>query len=61
MIVGWRRLLEHGFPFLKREILRDPTVAPAGETAPKVVRRLLGIDISDWVDDAAARRDASDP
>jgi lipopolysaccharide biosynthesis protein len=61
VIVGWRRLLEHGFPFLKREILRDPTVAPAGATAPTVVRRLLGIDISDWVDDAAAQGDARDP
>jgi lipopolysaccharide biosynthesis protein len=50
VIVGWKRLLERGFPFLKREILRDPTVAPDGETAPTVVSRLLGIDVAEWVD-----------
>jgi lipopolysaccharide biosynthesis protein len=58
VIVGWRRLLEQGFPFLKREILRDPSVAPAGETAPAVVKHLLGIDINDWVDDDANREGA---
>ena len=51
VIVGWRRLLEHGFPFLKREILRDPSVAPDGEVAPAVVARLFGADVGAWVDD----------
>jgi lipopolysaccharide biosynthesis protein len=53
VIVGWKRLLEQGFPFLKREILRDPTVAPSGHTAPEVVRCLVGVDVNDWVDDRA--------
>ena len=41
------------FPFLKREILRDPEVAPAGEPAPAVVKRFLGVEVGDWVDDDA--------
>lgn len=49
VIRGWRRLLDHGFPFLKREILRDPSVAPAGVTAPSLIRQLFGEDISEWV------------
>jgi lipopolysaccharide biosynthesis protein len=54
VIVGWKQLLEQGFPFLKREILRDPTVAPEGRTAPAVVSRLLGVDVAEWVDDVIA-------
>jgi len=50
VIVGWRRMLELGFPFLKREILRDPAVAPEGTTAPVVLERLLDIDVTEWVD-----------
>jgi lipopolysaccharide biosynthesis protein len=51
VIIGWKGLLEEGFPFLKREIIRDPAVAPDGQTAPVFVKRLLGADLSDWVDD----------
>lgn len=48
-IRGWRGLLEVGFPFLKREILRTPEVAPGGDQAPDVVRRLFGVDVKDWL------------
>jgi lipopolysaccharide biosynthesis protein len=51
VIKGWERLLEGGFPFLKREILRHPAVAPAGHSAPSVVKRLLDVEVSEWVDD----------
>ncbi len=51
VIKGWRRLLELGFPFLKREILRDPDVAPAGRSAPAAVRRRFGVDVAEWVDE----------
>jgi lipopolysaccharide biosynthesis protein len=51
VIVGWRKLLERGFPFLKREILRDPAVAPDGESAPEVIRRLFGIEVGEWVEE----------
>jgi hypothetical protein len=47
-------LLERGFPFLKREILRDPSVAPEGDTAPTVLTRLLGVHYEDWIEEGAA-------
>lgn len=49
VIRGWKQLLDRGFPFLKREILRDPAVAPGGETAPLVVRQRFGEEIDEWV------------
>jgi lipopolysaccharide biosynthesis protein len=55
VIIGWKGLLEQGFPFLKREIIRNPLVAPDGETAPAFVNRLLGVDVCDWVDDRPPR------
>jgi lipopolysaccharide biosynthesis protein len=54
VIIGWRQLLECGFPFLKREILRTPSVAPAGTTAPAVLKQLLDVDVADWVEGVAA-------
>ena len=48
-IRGWRGLLELGFPFLKREILRTPEVAPDGDQAPDVVRRMFGVEVKDWL------------
>jgi lipopolysaccharide biosynthesis protein len=51
VINGWRRLLELGFPFVKREILRDPDVVPAGHTVPMYVRRQLGVEVAEWVDE----------
>jgi lipopolysaccharide biosynthesis protein len=51
VIVGWKSLLERRFPFLKREILRDPAVAPDGEGAAQFVRQLLGIDVREWVEE----------
>jgi lipopolysaccharide biosynthesis protein len=54
VIRGWKRLLELGFPFLKREILRDPAVAPGGRSAPAVLRRRFGIEVADWVDEELA-------
>jgi lipopolysaccharide biosynthesis protein len=52
VIVAWKDLLERGFPFVKREIVRSPEVAPAGTTMPDVVKHLYGVDIEDWVADA---------
>jgi len=54
VIIGWRTLLLQGFPFLKREIIRDPDVAPGGQLAPQVVRELFGAELTDWVEDRAS-------
>jgi lipopolysaccharide biosynthesis protein len=48
-ILGWRGLLELGFPFLKREIVRTPEIAPDGDKAPDVVRRIFGVEVKDWL------------
>jgi hypothetical protein len=49
VIIGWRRLLERGFPFVKRELLRDPSVAPDGDEVPAAVQDLIGLDVADWI------------
>lgn len=54
VIKGWKRLLDLGFPFVKREILRDPDVAPGGRSAREAVRRRFGVDAAEWVDDEVA-------
>jgi lipopolysaccharide biosynthesis protein len=54
VIKGWKRLLDLGFPFLKREILRTPEVAPGGQHAPDALRRRFGVEVADWVDDLVA-------
>jgi hypothetical protein len=53
-IHGWRRLLDLGFPFVKRELLRKPDVVCDGREVPREVMRRFGVDIDDWVSD---RRD----
>jgi lipopolysaccharide biosynthesis protein len=55
VIKGWRRLLDLGFPFVKREILRDPDVAPHGERAPHELQRRFGVDVTEWVDEVVWR------
>lgn len=49
VIKGWWRLLEGGFPFVKREIVRDPSVAPRGDLVAVEVRTLFGEQIEEWV------------
>jgi lipopolysaccharide biosynthesis protein len=48
-IIGWKKLLELGFPFVKREIVRSPEVAPEGDQVAGVVRRKFGEDIEEWL------------
>jgi lipopolysaccharide biosynthesis protein len=54
VIVGWKGLLKSGFPFVKREILRHPSVAPAGATMPDVVKAQHGADVDSWVAELSA-------
>lgn len=48
-IRGWEKLLAVGFPFVKREIIRTPWVAPRGDEVAGVVRRKFGVDIKEWL------------
>ncbi|GEN81635.1 rhamnan synthesis F family protein [Actinotalea fermentans] len=49
-IIGWRRLLEAGFPFVKREVVRSPHLAPDGDRVAEVVRDLYDVDVADWME-----------
>lgn len=47
-IYGWRKLLTLGFPFVKRTLITDPTVARDGDDVKPVVHKLFGESIADW-------------
>lgn len=49
VIRGWWQLIERGFPFVKREILRDPKVAPRAQWVHREVATVFGERIEDWV------------
>lgn len=48
-IKGWLALIRQGFPFVKRELVRDVTLAPDGEYVAHAVATLCGERIEDWV------------
>ena len=48
-IIGWRRLLDHGFPFVKRQLLREPGLAPDGADAPAEVEQRFGVVAAGWM------------
>ena len=47
-IDGWGRLLDLGFPFVKRELLRRPELAVDGERIPDVLHRRFAVDVEEW-------------
>ena len=48
-ILGWRGLLDKGFPFVKRQLLREPHVAPDGLLVRAEVRRRFGVEVDEWL------------
>ena len=48
-ILGWRKLLESGFPFVKRQLLTEPHVAPDSAEIPSVVKRLFSEEVVEWL------------
>jgi len=48
-IIGWHRLLANGFPFVKRELVRTPTLALDGADVKAVVKEIFGVDVEDWL------------
>ena len=48
-INGWRRLLDLGFPFVKRELLTNPSVAEDARDVPEELKDRYGVDVSDWL------------
>jgi len=49
VIRGWRRLVQLGFPFVKREIITNPSVVADGVRARETVRAAFGEDPMDWL------------
>ncbi len=47
-IIGWRALLDQGFPFVKRGLLRRPALAPDGFAIRGELERRFGIDVGEW-------------
>jgi lipopolysaccharide biosynthesis protein len=48
-IIGWRKLLDLGFPFVKRELLLKPRVAPDGVDVPDEIERRFGVEARSWL------------
>jgi hypothetical protein len=48
-ILGWRRLLDAGFPFVKRQLLREPQVAPDAVEIPEHLLSRYGVAVREWV------------
>ena len=46
---GWRRLLERGFPFVKRRVIREPERWSPDEPVEDILRQRFGVDVSAWV------------
>ncbi len=49
VIRAWWKLIELGFPFVKREIVTNPTVAPRSEWVAREVRACFGVEIDEWI------------
>jgi hypothetical protein len=49
VILGWKRLVELGFPFVKRELVRSPHIVPDGDDVPAEIQRIYGIDPREWM------------
>jgi lipopolysaccharide biosynthesis protein len=48
-IDGWRRLLDLGFPFVKRTIITNPSLVPDGEAIAATVHAKFDTDLADWL------------
>lgn len=49
VVFGWRRLLDLGFPFVKRELLTKPTITPDAADAPREILRRFEVRVEDWL------------
>jgi lipopolysaccharide biosynthesis protein len=48
-MLGWRALLDAGVPFVKRELVRNPELAPDGRRVAAVIADRYGTDVADWL------------
>lgn len=48
-IIGWSRLLDLGFPFVKRQLLRQPEVAPDGLLIRDTLLSRFSVNLDEWL------------
>lgn len=48
-ILAWRQLLDLGIPMVKKELIRDPSVAPDAVEIPDELRQRFGVDVQEWL------------
>lgn len=48
-IIGWKRLLDLGFPFVKRELVTNPAIVSNGHRVPGAVMAIYGEDPRTWL------------
>lgn len=48
-ILAWRQVLDLGIPFVKKELIRDRTVAPDASEIPQELATRYGIEIQEWL------------
>jgi hypothetical protein len=49
VIRAWWRLLEQRFPFVKRQIITEPAVAPRSDLVFQEVRAMFGVELAEWL------------
>jgi hypothetical protein len=49
VIRGWWRLLDRGFPFVKRQIITEPAVAPRSDLVFRDVQAHFGVNLAEWL------------
>lgn len=49
VIIGWNRLLELGYPFVKRELVTNPSVVHGAGRLPSIVREMFGESVEEWL------------
>jgi lipopolysaccharide biosynthesis protein len=49
VIRGWWKLLANGYPFVKREIVRDPSIAPRSEFVAAEISAAYGQTLEEWL------------
>jgi hypothetical protein len=48
-ILGWRLLLDEGFPFVKRQLLKSPELAPDGVDVRPELEHRYGVRVDEWI------------
>ncbi|MBF4633321.1 hypothetical protein ITJ38_02770 [Agreia pratensis] len=48
-ITGWKKLIDLGFPFVKRELVTNPAIVTDGYRVPDAVSARFGVDPRTWL------------